>query len=108
MSRAALSIHQILLTIYRNIGQLTSVQFAIRGTGSIARAIGQEKAQAAVKAIVDEWGGSLEHIPTGAERTKAERNEEIRRLYRTAKHSVPELANRFGLCEKTVTRILGS
>jgi len=53
MSRAALSIHQILLTIYRNIGQLTSVQFAIRGTGSIARAIGQEKAQAAVDSQKD-------------------------------------------------------
>ena len=29
-----MSIHQILLTIYQNISQLTRVQFAIRGTGS--------------------------------------------------------------------------
>jgi Mor family transcriptional regulator len=74
----------------------------------IAQAIGQEKARAAVKAIVDEWGGSLEHIPTGSGQVQARsaRNAEIRRLFR-AGVGIESLAERFRVSQKTVYRVLG-
>lgn len=74
----------------------------------IAQAIGQEQARAAVKAIVDEWGGSLEHIPTGSGQAQArsDRNAEIRRLFRSGV-DIERLAERFGVSQKTVYRVLG-
>jgi Mor family transcriptional regulator len=74
----------------------------------LAQAIGQEKAQAAVRAIVEEWGGTVERIPSGTGQARDARNSEIRRLYRTAKYSVPALADQFGISQKSVLRILGS
>ncbi|MHC1788545.1 Mor transcription activator family protein [Solidesulfovibrio sp.] len=74
----------------------------------VAQAIGQDLAQKVVEAIVDEWGGSLEHIPTGNGQVQARsaRNAEIRRLFR-AGVGVESLAERFRVSQKTVYRVLG-
>lgn len=75
----------------------------------IAEAIGQEKAQQAVRAIMDAYGGSNEWIPSKsvdpAKRMK--RNNEIRRLHRSGLADVPMISERFGLSESQVRRILG-
>jgi Mor family transcriptional regulator len=75
----------------------------------IAQAIGREDAQKAVQAIMDHWGGSLQQIPSGKNRfrERADRNDRIRSLYRNNLLNISSLADRFGLSESQVRKILG-
>lgn len=75
---------------------------------TMAQAIGQEQAQAAMSALVDAMPGAVVRIPTGAAQARSDRDAEIRRLHRTAKYSVSALAVQFGLSEKSILRVVGS
>lgn len=75
----------------------------------VAAAIGQELAQKAVGAIMDRLGGELHRIPSAKSRQKhlGDRNRQIRALYRNNSLDLQGLAERFGLSESQVRRILG-
>lgn len=73
----------------------------------IAQAIGQEEAQKAVEAVLREWGGMLQMIPTGDDGRRAARNREMRRLYRTGGLGISAIATRFRVSETTVRRVVG-
>lgn len=73
----------------------------------MAQAIGQELAQKAVEALVEELGGSRIDIPTAKVARRSLRNAEIRRRYRDGAGYLV-LAQRYGLSEKQIRRIVGN
>jgi Mor family transcriptional regulator len=73
----------------------------------VAGAIGQELAQKAVEAIMDEFGGEIHWMPRPCQKHSRERNRQIRELYRNNSLDLPGLAERFGLSESQIRRILG-
>lgn len=73
----------------------------------MAAAIGQEQAQKAVEALVEELGGSRIDIPTAKVARRSQRNAEIRRRYREGAGYLV-LSKRFNLSEKQIRRIVGN
>lgn len=73
----------------------------------MADAIGREKAQRAVEALMDSLGGSRIDIPKGDAERRASRDKQIRRLYRQG-IGYAVLAERFALSEKSIRRIVGT
>lgn len=73
----------------------------------MADAIGREKAQKAVEALMDSLGGSRIDIPRGDAERRAARDTQIRQLYRQGL-GYTALAERFALSEKSIRRIVGT
>lgn len=73
----------------------------------LTQAIGPEQAQVAIKAIVDEWGGTFEYIPSRKCKEKGDRDKEIRHLHYQKGIGLNVLAERFGVSVRTIRRALG-
>lgn len=71
----------------------------------LAEVLGQEAAQAALDALIAEWGGCRLDIPNGTASRKRRRDAEIRRMYRSGA-DLFMLRGRFGLSDRHLRRIL--
>lgn len=72
----------------------------------LAQSLEPDAALTAAEAVMREFGGALEWVPSLGRQSRAERNEAIRRLYRSGV-TIPDLAERYGLNERTIRRVVG-